>query len=111
MLDLIASFSTRVLQLIGRGIGFAITIILRPFVWAGHWYRRRGWTLKIVLGAMLLTIIGLYGYFFWNTQRWANFNPDYGADSVNSMAALLMNSLRTISLRKFGVAPLDPLLR
>ena len=67
------------LRLIGRGIGFAIKIIFRPFVWAGRWYARRGWTLKIVLGAMLLAIIGLYGYFFWNTQRWANFNPDYVA--------------------------------
>ena len=79
MFDSIASFSSRALRLIGRGFGFAIRIIFRPFVWAGRWYARRGWTLKMALGAMLLTIIGLYGYFFWNTQRWANFNPDYVA--------------------------------
>ena len=60
MLDLIASFPSRALRLIGRGFGFAIKIIFWPFVWAGRWYARRGWTLKMVLGAMLLTIIGLY---------------------------------------------------
>ena len=27
----------------------------------------------------LSLILGLYGYFFWNTQRWLNFNPDYVA--------------------------------
>ncbi len=33
--------------------------------------------LKAVLGAFLLGLVLLYGYFFWTTQRWTNFNPDY----------------------------------
>jgi hypothetical protein len=79
MLDSIVSFLTRVLQLFGRSIGFALRIMLWPFAWVGHWYARRGWILKVVLGAILLGMIGLYGYFFWVTQRWTNFNPDYVA--------------------------------
>jgi hypothetical protein len=29
------------------------------------------------LGAFLVGLVLLYGYFFWTTQRWTNFNPDY----------------------------------
>lgn len=79
MLHLIVNFFTRIFQSIGRGIGFAIGVVLWPFTWAGRWYRQRGWILRVMLGAVLLGVIALYGYFFWSTQRWANFNPDYVA--------------------------------
>ncbi len=79
MLDPIVNFFTRVFQAIGRGIGLAIGVVLWPFLWAGRWYTKRGWILKAALGAMLLGLIALYAYFFWNTQRWVNFNPDYAA--------------------------------
>ncbi|RWC23490.1 MULTISPECIES: DUF2333 family protein [unclassified Mesorhizobium] len=77
MLDPIVNFFTRIFQWIGRGIGFAVGVILWPFMWAGHWYTQRGWILKAVLGLALLMLIGLYGYFIWNTQVWSNFNPAY----------------------------------
>jgi hypothetical protein len=77
MLDPIVNFFTRMFQSIGRGVGFAIGVVLWPFMWAGRWYTQRGWILRAVLGAILVGIIGLYGYFFWSTQRWMNFNPDY----------------------------------
>jgi hypothetical protein len=83
MLDPIVNFVTKVFQLIGRGIGFLIGIILWPFMWAGRWYNQRGWTLKAVLGAVLIVIVGLYAYFFYVTQWWTNFNPDY----PNALAA------------------------
>lgn len=82
MLDPIVNFFTWIFQWIGRGIGFAIGVILWPFMWAGHWYTRRGWILKAVLGLALLVLIGLYGYFIWNTQVWSNFNPAY-AEAYN----------------------------
>jgi hypothetical protein len=85
MLDPIVNFFTRILQRIGRGIGLAIGAVLRPFMRAGRWYTERGWILKIVLGAALLGILGLYGYFFWTTQHWVNFNPDY-VDAYNLSA-------------------------
>ncbi|QIA22209.1 DUF2333 family protein [Mesorhizobium sp. AA22] len=82
MLDPIVNFFTRIFQWIGRGIGFAVGVILWPFMWAGHWYTQRGWILKAVLGLALLMVIGLYGYFIWNTQVWSNFNPAY-AEAYN----------------------------
>jgi len=77
MLDPIVNFFTRIFQWIGRGIGFAVGVILWPFMWAGRWYTQRGWILKAVLGLALLMLVGLYGYFIWNTQVWSNFNPAY----------------------------------
>lgn len=82
MLNPIVNFFTRIFQWIGRGIGFAVGVILWPFMWAGHWYTQRGWILKAVLGLALLMLIGLYGYFIWNTQVWSNFNPAY-AEAYN----------------------------
>jgi hypothetical protein len=35
--------------------------------------------IRAILAAALVTILILYGYFFWTTQRWVNFNPDYVA--------------------------------
>ena len=77
MLDPIVNFFTRIFQWIGRGVGLAIGVILWPFMWAGRWYTQRGWILKAVLGTALVILVGLYGYFFWNTQYWKNFNPAY----------------------------------
>ena len=79
MLDPIVNFFTRIFQSIGRGVGFVIGIVMWPFTWVGRWYTQRGWILRAVLGAILLGIIFLYGYFIWTTQRWVNFNPDYVA--------------------------------
>ena len=79
MLDPIVNFFTRIFQSIGRGIGLAVGVVLWPFMRVGRWYTQRGWILRAALGAVLLGIVFLYGYFFWNTQRWVNFNPDYVA--------------------------------
>jgi hypothetical protein len=77
MLEKIVSFFTRTFQAIGRGLGLAVAYLLKPFVWLGNWFTRRGVILKIVLGLFVLGLVGLYGYFFWTTQVWTNFNPDY----------------------------------
>jgi len=79
MLDPIVNFFTRMFQSIGRGIGLAVGVVLWPFMRVGRWYTERGWILRATLGVILLGIIFLYGYFFWSTQRWVNFNPDYVA--------------------------------
>ena len=77
MLNSIVSFFTRTFQAIGRGIGIAVAFVLRPFVWLGQWFTRRGMILKVLLGVFLVGLIVLYGYFFWTTQRWSGFDPDY----------------------------------
>ncbi len=90
MLDPIVNFFTRIFHWIGRGIGLVIGVLLWPFLWVGRWYTQRGLVLKGVLGLIVLGIIGLYGYFFYVTQWWNNFNPDYPtltAASANPQAA------------------------
>jgi hypothetical protein len=77
VLDPIVTFFTRLFQWIGRGIGFAIGIVLWPFMWAGRWYTQRGWILKAVIGVILAGLVGLYAYFFYATQFWNNFDPNY----------------------------------
>ncbi|PSM17340.1 DUF2333 family protein [Nitratireductor sp. StC3] len=79
MLDPIVAFFTRVFEWIGRGIGIVVAWILWPFLAASRWYARRGWLLKGPIGIGLLILVGLYGYFFWQTQRWTGFDPDYVA--------------------------------
>jgi hypothetical protein len=64
-------------QSIGRGTTLAVNTLLSPFRWVGGWFARRGGIVKAVLGLLLILLIFLYGYFFWTTQRWTNFNPDY----------------------------------
>jgi hypothetical protein len=77
MLNSIVNFFTRTFQAIGRGLGTAIAFVLRPFVWLGRWFTNRGVILKVLLGVFVVGLIGLYGYFFWTTQRWSGFDPDY----------------------------------
>lgn len=77
MLDPIVNFFTRMFQLIGRGIGFVVGIVLWPFMWLGRWYLQRGMALKAAVGVVLLGIVGLYAYFFYVTQFWKDFDPDY----------------------------------
>ncbi|MGN7770227.1 DUF2333 family protein [Phyllobacterium sp. 22552] len=79
MLEPVVNFFSRIFTYIGRGIGFIVGILLWPFMWASSWYTQRGFILKIVVGLALLLWLGLYGYFFYNTQAWTNFNPDYVA--------------------------------
>lgn len=82
MLDPIVNFFVWLFQKIGLGIGFVIGILLWPFLWAGRWYAQRGWILKTVLGAALVALVALYGYFFYVTQIWTAFNPNY-VDAYN----------------------------
>ncbi|MHA1516973.1 MAG: DUF2333 family protein, partial [Alphaproteobacteria bacterium] len=77
MLNSIVNFFTATFQAIGRGLGLAIAFVLRPFVWLGQWFTRRGILLKVLLGLILMGFVALYGYFFWNTQIWSGFDPNY----------------------------------
>lgn len=84
MLDPIVSFFTRVFQAIGRGLGVVIGVLLMPFIWAGRWYTRRGWILRSVVALILAGIVILYAYFFYVTQFWNNFDPDYPTQIVQT---------------------------
>ena len=84
MLDPIVSFFTRIFQLLGRGIGFVIGVLLWPFVWLGGWYKRRGWILRTLVGGVIVVFVALYGYFFYVTQFWTGFDPDYPAARIEA---------------------------
>ncbi len=79
MLDPVVEFFTRVFHAIGRGIGIFVSWLLWPFAAAGRWYRQRSWLVRGPVGIALLLLVALYGYFFFETQRWAGFDTNYVA--------------------------------
>lgn len=79
MLDPVIAFFERVFHAIGHGIGVLIAWILWPFVVASHWYGRRGFILKGVIGLALVGLVVLYAIFIWRVLWVRNFDPDYVA--------------------------------
>jgi len=77
MLDPIINFFVRIFNMIGRGIGWFIALLLWPFVALGKWYNRRGWLIKGPIGIALLVLLASYVWFVAATQRWTGFDPDY----------------------------------
>lgn len=77
MLDTIVQFFQRVFSAIGRGIGLLVAWLVWPFLAAHGWYARRSWIIKAPLLVVLALFVGLYGYFFWQTQVWTSFDPDF----------------------------------
>lgn len=82
MLDPIVAFFTTIFQWIGKGIGWVVGILLWPFMWFGRWYKEKGWTIKLVFGAGIAVLAGLYLFFIYTTQFWTNFDPNY-VDAYN----------------------------
>ncbi|WP_246727783.1 DUF2333 family protein [Chelativorans sp. Marseille-P2723] len=60
-----------------RVIGRFFALLVRPFAASGRWVRRRGWIIRGIVVVFLLLFVGLYAYFFWQTQVWTGFDPDY----------------------------------
>jgi hypothetical protein len=77
MLDPVIAFIQGIFSAIGRGVGIVIAWILFPFLSASRWYASRGMILKIVVGAILLVIVGIYGSLIWQTQVWHGFDPNF----------------------------------
>ncbi|WP_105384189.1 DUF2333 family protein [Neorhizobium alkalisoli] len=77
MLDRITAFFQRIGQAVGRGIGLLIAWLVWPFMAAHGWYRQRHWMVKGPILALLVILVGLYGYFIWQTQVWSGFNPNF----------------------------------
>ena len=77
MLDSVVGFFARVFAAIGRGIGWLIYGLAWPFIALGRWFVRRGWITRVIVAGFLVLFVGLYIYFFVQTQVWTGFNPDY----------------------------------
>jgi hypothetical protein len=77
MPDRITAFFQRLGQGVGRGIGLLVAWLIWPFMAARGWYRGRHWMVKGPVIAVLALLVGLYGYFVWQTQVWSGFNPNF----------------------------------
>ncbi|MCT8999990.1 DUF2333 family protein [Chelativorans intermedius] len=65
------------LRLLARLLRRAFSWLGWPFQALRRWYARRGWILRTTVAGVVLLFLGLYGYFFWQTQIWHGFDPDY----------------------------------
>ncbi|SFB45763.1 hypothetical protein SAMN03159496_03891 [Rhizobium sp. NFR07] len=77
MLDQITGFLRGIVSIIGRGIRLLIAWLVWPFMAAHGWYRGRHLWVKAPIAAFLVLLVGLYGYFIWQTQVWSGFNPNF----------------------------------
>lgn len=77
MLDPIIAFFERIFRAIGRGLGLLVAWVLWPFLAAHGWYARRNWMIKGPIILFLIGLIAFYGHFFWRTQFWHGFDPEF----------------------------------
>ncbi|MCB5201287.1 DUF2333 family protein [Neorhizobium sp. T786] len=77
MLDAIKGLFRKIFSAAGRAVGLLVAWLVWPFRAARGWYSGRNWIVKGPLLAILVLFTGLYGYFFWQTQVWSGFNPDF----------------------------------
>lgn len=54
-----------------------IAWFLWPLMAASGWYRKRHLMIQLPVGAGVLLLCGLYGYFVWQTQVWSGFDPNF----------------------------------
>ncbi|MBY3512922.1 DUF2333 family protein [Rhizobium laguerreae] len=77
MLDRIAGFFRLIGQTIGRWARLFSAWAFWPFLAAHGWYQRRSWMIRLPVIAFVALLAVLYGYFFWQTQVWSNFNTAF----------------------------------
>lgn len=77
MLDRIAGFFRLIGQTIGRWARLFSAWAFWPFLAAHGWYQRRSWMVRLPVTAFVALFVVLYGYFFWQTQVWSNFNTAF----------------------------------
>ncbi|MDC9810308.1 MULTISPECIES: DUF2333 family protein [Rhizobium] len=77
MLDRIAGFFKLIGQTIGRWARLFSAWAFWPFLAAHGWYQRRSWMIRLPVIALVALFVVLYGYFFWQTQVWSNFNTAF----------------------------------
>lgn len=77
MLDAVMRFFRGIGRALRRGAGLVFAWIAWPILATRGWYSRRGWIIKGPLLAIVVLFAGLYGYFFWQTQVWTGFDPNF----------------------------------
>ncbi len=77
MLEQITRLLRRAAAAVGRGPRVLIAWLLWPLMAAHGWYRGRHLWVKAPIVAFLALLLVFYGYFFWQTQSWRNFDPNF----------------------------------
>ncbi len=77
MLDPVINFFSRIFYLLGRGIGMVIAWLLWPFVTIRNWYKKQKWLIRVPLLILFVSLVVLYSFFVFNTQRWTGFDPGF----------------------------------
>ncbi len=77
MLDRITGFFRLIGQMIGRWARLFAAWAFWPILAAHGWYQRRSWMIRLPVIAFVALLVVLYGYFFWQTQVWSNFNTAF----------------------------------
>ncbi|OWV88857.1 hypothetical protein ATY78_20345 [Rhizobium sp. R635] len=77
MLDRIAGFFGLISRTIGRWARLFFAWAFWPLFAAHGWYQRRSWMVRLPVIAIVALFVVLYGYFFWQTQVWTNFNTAF----------------------------------
>ncbi|KQV30686.1 hypothetical protein ASC97_21050 [Rhizobium sp. Root1203] len=77
MLDGIAGFFRSIGRTIVRWARLFTAWALWPFLAAHGWYARRTWMIRLPIMGFAALLVGLYGYFVWQTQSWSGFNPSF----------------------------------
>lgn len=77
MFEPILAFFRRFLASLSRVLGLIFARLAWPFMAARGWYGQRNWTIRGTIIAVLAIVFGFYGYFFYQTQVWTDFDPDF----------------------------------
>ncbi|MCY1668141.1 DUF2333 family protein [Rhizobium sp. SL86] len=77
MMDVVSAFFRRAGAAVWRALQLGFAAIAWPFMAAHGWYRQRHLMIKLPVAAALLFLVGLYGYFIWQTQVWTGFDPNF----------------------------------
>ncbi len=88
MLDPVINIFSKLFELIGRGIGYLIALVLWPFVTFKAWLSGKGWFVKIPVFIIFVFIFLSYAYLFAITQFWSIGNEKYAeAYSIEKVGA------------------------
>jgi hypothetical protein len=77
MLDPIITFFETIFNALGRFFSRIIAAIVWPFRRVTNWMRGRHWMVQLPVAIFVVGLVGLYGYFIWQTQSWRGFNPNF----------------------------------
>jgi hypothetical protein len=77
MFEAFKTFFRRAGAALARAFRVGFAALAWPFMATRGWSGRRSLMVKGPVALILLFVVGLYGYFFWQTQVWSGFDPNF----------------------------------